>query len=217
MLGSCLVCLGLNSPLPVTGLLYQFTGEKHNLNHYRHTERGLEVRTIRTGKYWCTGSPGLWLVTLESHLSAKACLWQQCLLGITTVGLPACLFLTLCIGPWHARSAAASDSFSGHVHHFQHQCSNFWEAAIVKECLYCLAFCAEVNSSHCLWLSELAWALAVFLTLQCQVVTICTAGWTLCYSTFCPHSVFICFVWIWEQTAIVSLYSINWLIFITEI
>ena len=26
---------------------------------------------------------------------------------------------------------------------------------------------------------------------------------------FCPHSVFMCFVWIWEQTAIISLYSIN--------
>ena len=26
----------------------------------------------------------------------------------------------------------------------------------------------------------------------------------------------MCFVWIWEQTAITSLYSINWLVFITE-
>jgi hypothetical protein len=34
--------------------------------------------------------------------------------------------------------------------------------------------------------------------------------------TFCPHSVFMCFVWIWEQTAISSLFSINWLVFITE-
>ena len=38
----------------------------------------------------------------------------------------------------------------------------------------------------------------------------------ICNSTFCPHSVFMCFVWIWEQTAIISLYSINWLVFITE-
>ena len=36
------------------------------------------------------------------------------------------------------------------------------------------------------------------------------------HSTFCPHSVFMCFVWIWEQTAIISLYSIDWLVFITE-
>jgi hypothetical protein len=34
--------------------------------------------------------------------------------------------------------------------------------------------------------------------------------------TFCPHIVFMCFVWIWEETAIISLYSINWLVFITE-
>ena len=26
----------------------------------------------------------------------------------------------------------------------------------------------------------------------------------------------MCFVWIWEQTAIISLYNINWLVFITE-
>jgi hypothetical protein len=49
------------------------------------------------------------------------------------------------------------------------------------------------------------------------VVTICTASLTFNSSTFCPHSVFMCFVWIWEQTAIISLYSINWLVFITEI
>jgi hypothetical protein len=34
--------------------------------------------------------------------------------------------------------------------------------------------------------------------------------------TFCTHSVFVCLVWMWEQTAIISLYSINWLLFITE-
>ena len=38
--------------------------------------------------------------------------------------------------------------------------------------------------------------------------------WVFIYnSMFCPHSVFMCFVWIWEQTAIISLYSINWLVF----
>ena len=41
--------------------------------------------------------------------------------------------------------------------------------------------------------------------------------WVFIYnSTFCPHSVFVCFVWIWEQTAIISLYSINWLVCITD-
>jgi len=41
--------------------------------------------------------------------------------------------------------------------------------------------------------------------------------WMFIYnSTFCPHSVFVCFVWTSEQTAIISLYSINWLVFVTE-
>ena len=49
------------------------------------------------------------------------------------------------------------------------------------------------------------------------MVTICTASLTFRNSSFCPHSVFMCFVWIWEQTAIISLYNINWLVFRTEI
>ena len=48
------------------------------------------------------------------------------------------------------------------------------------------------------------------------VVTICTTSSKFSNSTFCPHSVFMCFVWIWKQTAIISLYSINWLVCITE-
>ena len=39
---------------------------------------------------------------------------------------------------------------------------------------------------------------------------------TFTNTAFCPHSVFMCFMWIWEQTAIISLYSINWLVFIAE-
>ena len=48
------------------------------------------------------------------------------------------------------------------------------------------------------------------------MVTICTASLTFNNSTFCPHTVFMCFVWISEQTAIISLYNINWLVSITE-
>jgi len=47
-------------------------------------------------------------------------------------------------------------------------------------------------------------------------VTICTTSLTFSNSTFCPHSVFMCFVWIWEQTAIISLCNISWLVFITK-
>jgi len=42
-------------------------------------------------------------------------------------------------------------------------------------------------------------------------------GLTFRNSTFCPHYVSrMCSVWITEQTAIISLYSINWLVFIIE-
>jgi len=47
------------------------------------------------------------------------------------------------------------------------------------------------------------------LTLQSAVVTICTTSLTPNNCKFCPHTVFMCFVWISEQTAIISLYSIN--------
>jgi hypothetical protein len=43
-----------------------------------------------------------------------------------------------------------------------------------------------------------------------------TTTLTFSNSTFCPHSVLMCFVWIWEQTAIISLYNINWMVFIIE-
>ena len=46
---------------------------------------------------------------------------------------------------------------------------------------------------------------------------LCGTDWIFIYnSTFWPHSVFMYFVLIWDQTAIISLYSINWLVFITE-
>ena len=43
-----------------------------------------------------------------------------------------------------------------------------------------------------------------------------TTSLTFNNSTFRSHSVFVCFVWIWEQTTIISLYNINWLVCITE-
>ena len=48
------------------------------------------------------------------------------------------------------------------------------------------------------------------------LVTICTASLTSHNSTFCPHSAFMCFVWISGQTAIISLHNINWLVCITQ-
>jgi len=48
------------------------------------------------------------------------------------------------------------------------------------------------------------------------VVTICTTSLTFSSYTFCPHTVFVCFVWISEQRAIIFLYNINWLVFTTQ-
>ena len=39
---------------------------------------------------------------------------------------------------------------------------------------------------------------------------------TICTTEFGPQSVFMCFVWISEKTAIISLYSTNCLVFVTE-
>ena len=50
------------------------------------------------------------------------------------------------------------------------------------------------------------------LTLYSPVITICTASIIFNNSTFCPHTVFVGFVWISEQTDIISLYNINWLV-----
>ena len=46
-----------------------------------------------------------------------------------------------------------------------------------------------------------------FINFYNQMVNICTTSLTFSISTFCPSSVFRCFVWILEQTAIISLYA----------
>jgi hypothetical protein len=67
------------------------------------------------------------------------------------------------------------------------------------------------------WPRELWWvARCLSLTSKAQWLLYVPPGLTLTGSAFCPHSVFMCFVWISEQTSIIYLYSINWLVFITE-
>jgi len=75
------------------------------------------------------------------------------------------------------------------------------------QCIY--VFCVDLRTN------------SDYFTVQHWLVGFCnwdgvfTARYVL-HSTFCPHSVFVCFMWIWEHTAIISLYSINWLVFATE-
>ena len=47
------------------------------------------------------------------------------------------------------------------------------------------------------------------------MVTLRTTNLTLINSTFCPHTLFLCFVRTSKQTATSTLNSINWLVFIT--
>ena len=82
--------------------------------------------------------------------------------------------------------------------------------------LYSINWLVFITEIQCL-LCGTDWIYVLcMLTLQSPVVTICTTSLTFNNSTFCPHNVFMCFVWIWEQIAIISLNSNDWLVFITE-
>ena len=84
--------------------------------------------------------------------------------------------------------------------------------------VYLCVLCGSQNKQRLFPHTALAdWFYNRDLTPLSPVVTICTAILTFSNSTFCPHSVFMCFVWIWENTAIISLYNINWLVFITDL
>jgi DNA-directed RNA polymerase subunit RPC12/RpoP len=100
------------------------------------------------------------------------------------------------------------------------------------ECVYCSVRTGSLNiilrSAHTVYLCVLCWsqnkqrlfpytALTDWFDNRDGVCLLRGTDWVFKYnSTFCTHSVFMCFVWISEQTVIISLYSITWLVFITE-
>jgi hypothetical protein len=113
--------------------------------------------------------------------------------------------------------------------------SNNWLVFITETCVYCAVrtesltfnnhtFCPHSVFMRFVWTSEQTAIISlysinwlVFITeTKCVYCAIRTESLTFNNSTFCPYSVFMCFVWISEQTAIISLYSINWLVFVTE-
>jgi hypothetical protein len=63
-----------------------------------------------------------------------------------------------------------------------------------------IAVCSEIHTKHT---NTLCWKNAGLMDVK--------KNWA-----FCPHSAFMRFVWIWELTAIISLHSINWLVFVTD-
>jgi hypothetical protein len=70
-----------------------------------------------------------------------------------------------------------------------------------------LSFLPPESTNNCVsWDAEI-WAQCLLYMRPCL---------TFSNSTFCPHGAFMCFLWIWEQTAIIYVYNINWLVFITE-
>jgi hypothetical protein len=88
---------------------------------------------------------------------------------------------SLCVPPVVTMCTASS--------HYMHRQWSLYVPPVVTIC---------TASGHCMYRQ---WSVYVP-----PVVTIFTASLIFNSSTFSPHSVFMCFVWIWEQTAIISLY-----------
>jgi hypothetical protein len=79
-----------------------------------------------------------------------------------------------------------------------------WSEVSRTVCVSCVLLTCVQNCRHYIGTLKPQWSLYV------------PPGLSIKYSTFCPHGVFMCFLWIWEQTTIISLYSNNWLVCITE-
>jgi len=90
-------------------------------------------------------------------------------------------------------------------HHFNIQ--QFY--LLSTQCIYVFCVDLRTNSDYFPIQHKLTGFYNIDLILYIPVVTICTASLTFNNSTFCPRNVFMCFVWISEQTAIISLYKIN--------
>jgi hypothetical protein len=87
-------------------------------------------------------------------------------------------------------------------HYMYHQLNIQQSYVLPTQCIY--VFCVDLRTN-----SDYFPILHSLTGFYNPVVTICTASLTFNNSTFCPHSVFMCFVWISEHTAIFSLYNIN--------
>jgi len=142
-----------------------------------------------------------------------------------------CVLLTQCIYVFCVDLRTNSDYFP-----IQHWLTGFYSrvfnlcSPVVAVCTASLTFNNSTFYPHSIYffvwvweqitiiyLYSINWLVFITVLNPCgPVVTVCTASLTFNNSTFCPRSVFMCFVWIWEETAIISLYNINWLVFITE-
>ena len=86
--------------------------------------------------------------------------------------------------------------------------------------MQCISACSVMRRCSEMWCRSVGHAVGTAPYLICRMLP---SYKTLLYvppprsrNLRCAHAVFMSFVWIWEQTGIISLYSINWLVFITE-
>jgi len=119
----------------------------------------------------------------------------------------------------HTRSSYLSSYINfleptGHVTHHQYNIQQLY--ALAPHCIYVFCIYLRTNSDLCHLQHKLIGFYNRDLTLYSPVVTICTASITFNNCTLWPHTEFMCFVFIWEQTATCATYSINWLVFITQ-
>jgi prolyl oligopeptidase PreP (S9A serine peptidase family) len=80
-----------------------------------------------------------------------------------------------------------------------------WEQTAIIS-LYSINWLVFITETECVYCAVRTECLYI-------IQTICTNSLTFTNSTFCPHSIFVCFVWITEQVAIISLCSTDWLVF----
>ena len=93
---------------------------------------------------------------------------------------------------------------------------NIQQFYVLPTQLYLCVLCGSENKQRLFPFTALTGLYNRDLTLCTPVVTICTTRFNIQQSYVLPTQLYLCFVWISEQTAIISLYNINWLIFITE-
>ena len=94
---------------------------------------------------------------------------------------------------------------SGHYMYRQFNIQQFY--VLPTQCIYVFCVDLRTNSDYFPIQHYLTGFYNRDLTLYSPVVTICTASLTFSNSTFCPHTIFMCFVLISEQTAIFFPYT----------
>jgi hypothetical protein len=83
-----------------------------------------------------------------------------------------------------------------------------WLVSInVNECVYCAVRSVHTMYLCVLWGSENKQRLFHCTELMNWILKLKIV--CLLRGMFCPHSVFMCYAWTWEQTVIISLYSID--------